>query len=824
MNDKKPRIPTDDELAALRAQIEERTAHLANNKGLQQGALLREVNAIYPTFNKNILRNLRDQQLIRPRQEGNNYHYYTVSDLRDILLLLMLKDEDGGWRLSYTESLGTLLHALRRQLQEVQTAVRSLEVPMGQSQLERGLYIWRSSLVRYFLLYLFEGKLSPGFYVFLIKPHHSAGERRDGSEPRFEVKSCQYGDVEPYIAKSDYVLATAENGDVFHSSFDSAKADQFAAWYQIEGGRTNPPSYQIIIAAPDGRQECRAPHETSIIKLLLRLIDGCFLDERDVGHNNYQGLTALDVVISLIPKMSPVWQYAACLAPDPARPDHLAIRSDSKQASAGGRQTIQIGVGQLLSGRAYKEGYPVVVQRTIDDNDPRIAEGRASGAAAVPTLYNDDVNGALYVASRTGPLPVPLFSEDNVALLRHLGLIAGQLLGQDKALAQSGRMSLAIINDPAPAGLAWDKLPTALAEALKNVNPSDAALGKDSIHLVAVQVKTYNELEAVDPDIAVWAIEQLHASAVRYFTERHIAPPQIYTYTPREFLLLVPRIPSNDEADRKMREALRERLNSLSLTLPAKGQFVKVECDLWSLPFRYAELLRADGDQDKQVSNMITAAEEAFVFLPFVYQAHQYERDGAWQMAYDQYRQASWLTPNNQYLRRHIAKALTQLQRHSEAIVQWSRIMAKQKHPSHYRRLAQNLVALGTEREVVEAINIIQEAIDLDPRDARSHATAGSIYAIAGQLDKAVDELEMAATFDPENAARYQLHIANIYFTHGRFAEALDACIVAQTHDGSDRDVSAMMMKVASARNRPAATSPLTDAAELIPPPQGMTG
>lgn len=815
MDIEKPRIPNDDELAALRAQIEERTDRLANSQRMQQGVLLREINAVYPTFNKNILRNLRDLQLIRPSQGvKGDYHYYTVDDLRDILLVLALQDPRGPWRIpSYSNSFGILIQSLRRQLQEVQAAAKSIEAPVSQTQVERGLYFWRGSLIRYFLLYLFGGKLPAGAYVFLFKPRRPVLDPQNGRAPWLTIKEpSEFEDVKGWVKSSKLIFVTYENGEALHWPLSvpiPQQIEQSATWYWIEGGGRNKPSdYDIILAVPNAHQKCYAPEEPAVIRCLLRLIDGCFLDESDIGYTNHQGLTTLDVVIGLIPKMSPVWQYAACLTPSAGTPDRLGIRSDSKKSAADGPQAIQIGTGQLLSGRAYKEGYPVIVQKTIDDNDPRIAEGRASGAAAVPTLYNDEANGALFVAPRIGSFPAPLFSEDDVALLRILGLIAGQLLGQDEAFAQSGRMSLAIMNDPAPTGIDWDKLPAALAEALKEVKPSDAASSKDSIHLVAVQVKTYDELEAVAPDIATWAIEQLYVSAVRYFTERHIAPPNIYSYLPHEFLLLLPKFYSSDEADRQMREELRARLNSLSLTLPTKGQQVKVECELWSLPFRYNELLRAGSDPEKQANDMITAAKEAFDFLPYVYQAHQYERDGAWAKAYEKYRAASWLAPENQYLRRHIAKALTQMQRHQEAVNLWNQILHEQEHPSHYRRLASNQVALNTEDGVRQAIESIKKAITLDNRDAKSHATAGSIYAIDGQFDKAIDELEMAAAYDPANAARYQLLIADIHYGQGHYAEAMDACITAQTHDGSDRDIPAMMMKIASARNRPTASAP----------------
>ena len=815
MATKKPQIPTPEQVRVLQTEIEGRTTHLPDGKPMQENELLREVTAAYPAFDAARLRYLRSVQVIQPPKGNNNYHVYTTQDLRQILLVLALKDKNGDWRLSYSQIFSILLWSLRQQLLDVQDAVKSIEVPVGQTQRERGLYFWRSSLIRYLLLYLFEGKLPPGTYVFLYKPRHSILERDNGRVPWLKVERCEFERIEYRLKDSSLTLVTSDNGDVFHPSASNTVPQPYqrsATWYQIEGGgRDDPSDYDVILAVPDGRRQCRQPEQASVICLLLRLIDGCFLDAGDITPNNHQVLTALDLVTGLIPKMSPAWQYCACFAPATRAPDRLIIRSASKWFPADSRQPAQIGVGQLLSGRAYQEKYPVVVQRALDDNDPRIAEDHPAGAAAVPTLYNSDVNGVLYVASRNHLPAEPLFSEANadVALLRILGLIAGQLLGQDEALTQSGRMSLTIVDDPISTVHPWDSLRARLTKAIADVKESSAvALSKDSIHLVAIQLKrkTYEHLETIDPGVAKWAVEQLQTSAVRYFTAQDNPPPkppEIYTRSLHEFLLLLPQIPSSDEADHRMREDLRKRLNSLSLALPGKGQPVEVECDLWSLPFRYSELLRFKGDVPEQVNRMIASAEEAFVFLPFVYQAHQHERAGAWVTALEQYRLAWRLAPRNPYLLRHIAKAQTQLGRYEEAINRWLEMLAQQKHPSHYRRLAHNLAALGTEEALLKAIDAIDEAIKMDPRDAKNHATAASIYAIANQPDKAIAELELAAAYDSDNAARYLLQVAGLYCDQGRYDEALDTCIMAQTHDPDDRDILAMMMKAAWAMNRP---------------------
>lgn len=803
-----PKIPTLEEVQALQRKIEVSTTHLSDGRPMQESELLREVNAVHKKFSASKLRYLRDVQIIQPPKGNNNNHLYSTQDLRDILLILALYDGDGKWKLSYSQIFSVLFQSLRQRLLDVQQEVKSIEVPVGQTQRERGLYIWRSSLVRYFLLYLFEGKLPPATFIFLYEPRRSILAREDGCDPWLKVTRQEFTVVDYWLKDSSAILVTSNNGDVLHwpASTIPQQYERGATWYQIEGGgRDDPSDYDVILAVPDRRRPCPSPEKPEIITLLLRLIDGCFLDINDTSHNNHQALTALDVVTSLIPKMSPAWQYCACFAPDTRAPDRLVTRSASKHFPVDSQRTLQIGVGQLLSGRAYQEKYPVVVQRVLDDGDPRIAEDHPAGAAAVPTLYNGDVNGVLYVATRNHSSDEPHFSEANadIALLRILGLVAGQLLGQDEALIQSGQTSLTIMDDATPTTRPWDELHARLLEVIAGVKASTtAALSKDSIHLVAVQMKTDGMLGTLSPEVITWAVEQLYTSAIRFFTEQDIVPAEVYAHGPYEFLLLLPRAHSSDETDRRMREELRKRLNSLTLALPGKGQSLPVACDLWSLPFRYAELMRFEGDAHKQVDQMIDSAKEAFIFLPFVYQAHQHEREGAWPKALEQYRLASRLTPNNQYLLRHIAKAQTQLGRYQEAINRWNQMLAEQKHPSHYRRLAHNLVALGTEEGLSEAIENIRKAIAMDEHDAKSHAVAGSIYTIAGRLDDAIAELELAAAHDPGNAARYWLHIANLYCDQGRYNEALDACIIAQSHNPDDRDVPVVMMRAAWAKNR----------------------
>ena len=370
MKKKASQMPTLAEVEDLRADIEARTAHVLNGKRMQQSELLREVIAFYPTFNETKLRYLRDRvQYIPSRKSDNNYYYYVAQDLRDILLALALAAEHGAWRISYSQIFGILRQSVHSQLQEVRRAAESIEVPVALSHLERGLYIWRSNLVRYLLIHLFDGQPPPETYVFLYKPRHSILEREEKHAPWLRVKSFQFSRLTRPLSDRSLILTTSYNGNVIHPPSRNVDYPQWyergATWYHIEGGgRKDPSDYDLILAVPDDRRPCRQP-ENAIINLLLRLLDGCFLDAADIEHANQQALTELDVVTGLIPKMSPAWHYCACFAPDARTPGRLVIRSASKHFPSEGRRSVQGGIGQLLSGRAYSETYPVVVARAI---------------------------------------------------------------------------------------------------------------------------------------------------------------------------------------------------------------------------------------------------------------------------------------------------------------------------------------------------------------------------------------------------------------------------------------------------------------------------
>lgn len=805
------KVPSPPELVTLQQQLEALTAHIPTEKRMQQSELLREVNAVFPGFKDHDLRYLKRLKLIPQRKRGKGSYNYSVDDLRDVLLIRALQDEKGEWRISsYSQIAGLMIEMLRGKLENTLKISGTIEVGVSWSQRERGFLHWRGNLVRYFLLYLFDGKVPPSALVFLFRPRHRIGETsRNGRTPWLTIKKCGYPTVAYRLDKSEPTLATAENGEVLHTPVDKATIEKYQneLWYSIEGGGfKDPVDYEVIIATPNYPQpySYSSPENPDTITLLLSLIDGCFLDFEDVAQHTNRPVTALDVVTDLVPKMSPAWRYCACLEPSITTPGRLVVQSVSKQFPSDSQRTVQIvNIGQLLSGRAYQEGYPVVVQRTIEEDDPRITDDRATAAAAVPTLYDGQPNGALYVATRNSLDTDKPFSDADIGLLRILGLIAGQLLGQNKALQSSGRMNLAIIDDRKSEARPWDDLKEELTDLLSELRASDLSTsGKDSVQLVAVQLKNYDQLAERWKDIADWAVQQLQYSAVRYFIEQGAGSPEIYMRNQREFLLLLRRVSSNDEYEQRVRRELRERLNSLSLAIPRETQYIRVESDLWSLPFRYASLLLFEaGELEKQVTGMIETIAQAFVTLPHIHLAHQYERNGAWPKALAEYRTAHRLALNNMYIVRHIAKALTQRQFHKDAVAWWHEVLEEQKHPSHYRRLAHNLFAQGTEEGYQMAINACNKAIDLDKKDAKSHAAAGDIYYLGGEYEKAIRALETAVAFDPGNAAHYHLRIAEAYLALEQCKEALDACTVAQTYELDNREIPFMMMKIARTMN-----------------------
>ena len=66
--------------------------------------------------------------------------------------------------------------------------------------------------------------------------------------------------------------------------------------------------------------------------------------------------------------------------------------------------------------------------------------------------------------------------------------------------------------------------------------------------------------------------------------------PVVYDRSADRFVLLLERVALDDQAEQTLRHDLHAHLNSISLSSERDQVAFQSACDLWSLPFRYAEL------------------------------------------------------------------------------------------------------------------------------------------------------------------------------------------------------------------------------------------
>ena len=107
--------------------------------------------------------------------------------------------------------------------------------------------------------------------------------------------------------------------------------------------------------------------------------------------------------------------------------------------------------------------------------------------------------------------------------------------------------------------------------------------------------------------------------------------------------------------------------------------------------------------------------------------------------------------------------------------------------------LAESYTGLGSKKTGAEqtaaynsAIEDFTKAIELKPDDAAVHNNFGIVYAKAGKVDLAVDELKKAATLDPTQAAKYYYNLGAVLTNINQLDGALEAFRLAVAANPSD--------------------------------------
>jgi tetratricopeptide (TPR) repeat protein/DNA-binding transcriptional MerR regulator len=754
-------------------------------------------------FGQSSLRYLQEIQLVLPEKSEHGYYLYTWDDLQDILLIYELYIDYG---LSFSQIGGLLFNEARDKPQGNKTSLRSSELPTSQNQVDRGILFWRSSLVNIMLQHLFNNSIPHSTFIFLSQNSHlQPRATRDTNSYWFDAKKCDYPDIAHLVRQPDYFLITTKEGETFHdrvnlnSNWNNYHRDH---WYLIKSGfQPGQWAHQMIICVPGTyTYDLHQISDPQIKLLLTKLLAGCFLDLIERPSEKFE--TQLEVLVNLIPEMSSKWEYSACLTPGIRHPNLLSLTAKSQHFPLWSEDQTQIASGLPLSGLAFQQNRPIAVQKTIGKEDPRVSEESTSAAIAVPTSINNQPNGVIYVASRYhATVEEEIFTEDEILLLQIIGQLVGRLIETERIRKQANQSAIGIIKTPTFEVDSWEVFQTRISEIIAVIVAEKSEfLENDNLHFAAVRISNYNELSKRSREVARWVQNQLYLIARNYYIVHNLGQPLLYKRSDDKFVVLIERVALDDDEERKLRDELRDDLNSLQLSFGRRDNF-EVKCELWSLPFRYL-YLRQLADQQKTdglqsaTQQIIENTEQAFSILPYIYLAHEYEEEGNLLKELEQYRLAHTVAPSNVYIWRHLAKTLTKLEKYQEAERWWLRIVTEQQHPSHYRRLAYNQACLG---EIPSALRSCEKAISLMQQEAKTYQEWGNILLADKQIKEAIEKFEQAAALDTVNRAVYQLRIAEAHYLGGNYADASNACALAYTHDPNNEEIPFWSLKIAQA-------------------------
>lgn len=145
--------------------------------------------------------------------------------------------------------------------------------------------------------------------------------------------------------------------------------------------------------------------------------------------------------------------------------------------------------------------------------------------------------------------------------------------------------------------------------------------------------------------------------------------------------------------------------------------------------------------------------------------AHLLERQGEFQQAAQQYREALERSPNMVSARNRLGITLNKLGQHADATAQF-RLAARLQPTEAY--IHNNLgFSLYLERLYDQAAQCFQRAIELQPDYRRAHMNYGVVLARLGRYDDALQEFRLAGS---EADAFYNLAV--LYTEAGEYAEA----------------------------------------------------
>ncbi len=814
------------DLRRLRGEIDDLTRQVPRIAQFQTSQLSEHVKKLGGhSISANQIRYLQQSQLLEPKKDARGYFIYSRNDLRDLLLICRLNQVYG---IPYTTVGGYLLREARDKARERRESDNSGGFDPSLDQPRRAFLFWRSHLAMLLLAWLFGGTV-PTFARILIRRQSVPAWPANRSEPSLEVHRWEFLKADSILSSprhEDLTLITTEDHEALHKpiEWDDWKRCYNLGfnWYLAEAGDPQTSTiYYIVIALPKGSVVLgdRRGWSSEEASLFCHLLGAVFLETSNMpaeDADSGQISTRLDTIVNFISNLSPKWQYSAVLTPSPRNPQQLTVAAMSSSFRTKARRSTLVILDQPLSGWAFRQNQCMVVQHTTGLDDPRIsyqAEEGATAAAAISTTINGRQNGVLYIGTQL-PLDGEAFTKVELQLLRILGRIIGELIEIERMRLSIGQDALKIIAEQPLNGLDWSQFPLDVGKIIDAL-ARDRNLERpaDSLHFLVVRISNYADVQRISAEVAEWAADQARLMALRYYLDNQIGVPTLYDRAPDRFVFLLRRTSMDDESERIFRDKIRKYLNSMSLAFDQGAQPVAIQCDLWSLPFRYAELGVRLGEGESQVETVVDGLLQtvgrSFDVLSLFHKAHDFEKMGAHEKALEFYEQARVVDPENVYIWRHIAKERTYLGDYGGAARGWLQVIDVDKHPSHYRRLAFNLACLG---ELDDAARYCEKAAKLDDQAPQCYAEWGSVLYQLGQRDEAAgqhekaqaryreaaEKLSRAALLDQNerNRVAWLLRMAEVRLALREYRDALSACNQALTYAPDNPMIPFWIMKV----------------------------
>lgn len=566
----------------------------------------------------------------------------------------------------------------------------------------------------------------------------------------------------------------------------------FDYWYYLSidtvEDEDNPVRYQMALGAPEGENVERlfhAPTKLDDQQLLILLFKTCFVDLEaelaayPIGTAAEAGplfQTPLHVILSVIPRLSPLWSYCSVFIPASQFSEQLKILAYSdgypNDLLLNG---VRLQKGQLLAGWVYQNKKKLVIQDATLNDDPRLRpDPHATAALAVPTwIYEKNSNGVFYVATTKklgeNEVPFPPFTQKYFYLL---GSTLGEYIEREYIRSGSDWTTQQLLGEQPSHSQDWGSFSAELEKSLKwlKSSSSDRLSIVDNLHIVVIRLDDFNKIFERSPKIAGWLMEQAKQITDEYYIERKLGTPLSFPYDHMNWVFFLPRIAISDDMDRDFRYRLRDLLNSIPLQF-SDLETVYPKFYVWSIPYRLSTLRNRVNEAGIKVLVMeiIQVVQRKLHTLKYIEDAHEHEKRRAYAPAYQAMKSAFSPAENDEYIMRHLAKYLFYQQDYKRALTWAKKVVKMNQQPSHYRRLAVIQMCLD---DLDGAIESLEKGLKIDPADKRCRFMLGMADYAAGKFQEAIDNLREADRLDADEDITLLRFLAQAYVKLGDTKEA----------------------------------------------------